>query len=527
MTPKWPQEDESGALDDSVGAEARTGTALLPVHAVADVSTAVEDPPPPSHLRRVLLGVDVVAATIGWTLGFWLPLLWTEPPFELAVWTAMAGFGVMTTLAAMAGQRLYRARSCAVWSTEIRRVGRAVSLTVVVMLAAAFLLEARHVVLPLALVAGVLMGTLVLGRAGYRTWLSQRRRAGQYTRDLVLVGANEHALDLHRLLEEQTELGFRIRGLVSHPRQAHWAQQLGVPWLGPVGAAQDAIRRVRATGAVAVVNAISRIELNTLARALPRSGVHLHLAHGLDGIASHRLHTVPLGSEPLLYVESVALGPRTAQAKRLTDLVLGTVGLLLAAPALFAAMLAIKLEDGGPVFFRQTRVGLGGTTFSILKLRTMRHDAEQLRSRLTQWNSRDGGPLFKMADDPRVTRVGRLLRATSFDELPQLFNVLRGQMSLVGPRPALVDEHTAFDSQLQHRMDVLPGITGLWQVEARDNPAFGPYRRLDLYYVENWSVGLDLAILVATVVAVGARAAAALGRGMPGRRPSAEAVVLD
>jgi lipopolysaccharide/colanic/teichoic acid biosynthesis glycosyltransferase len=154
------------------------------------------------------------------------------------------------------------------------------------------------------------------------------------------------------------------------------------------------------------------------------------------------------------------------------------------------------------VLFRQERIGREGEPFTLLKLRTMETDAEAHRGDIESMNERNGGPLFKATGDPRRTRVGRVLERLSIDEVPQLVNVLRGEMSLVGPRPALPDEVGRFDDALLARLTVAPGITGLWQVEARDNPAFYAYRRLDLFYVENWSVTLDLTILLATVRAV-------------------------
>jgi lipopolysaccharide/colanic/teichoic acid biosynthesis glycosyltransferase len=190
-----------------------------------------------------------------------------------------------------------------------------------------------------------------------------------------------------------------------------------------------------------------------------------------------------------------------------------SLGLLASLPILVVAAIAIKLEDGGPIMFRNDRVGEGGRHFDVFKLRTMVPDAERLLDGLRQQNARRDGPLFKAAHDPRVTRVGRFLRASSFDELPQLVNVLRGEMSLVGPRPALPREVAQFDEELRsRRLAVRPGITGLWQAEARDNPAFGAYRRLDLFYVENWSLGFDLAILWTTAGRVAARALRAVRR---------------
>jgi lipopolysaccharide/colanic/teichoic acid biosynthesis glycosyltransferase len=168
-------------------------------------------------------------------------------------------------------------------------------------------------------------------------------------------------------------------------------------------------------------------------------------------------------------------------------------------PLLAALAVLVKLEGRGPVLFRQRRVGRGGVEFEMVKFRSMCVDAEAKLAALKAGNERTG-PLFKMdGADPRVTRIGRFLRASSLDELPQLFNVLRGDMSLVGPRPALAAEVAEFPAELNARHDVRPGITGLWQIEARDNPSFEAYRRLDLFYVENWSLALDLMILLGTV----------------------------
>jgi lipopolysaccharide/colanic/teichoic acid biosynthesis glycosyltransferase len=184
--------------------------------------------------------------------------------------------------------------------------------------------------------------------------------------------------------------------------------------------------------------------------------------------------------------------------------VVATLGLVITLPVMAVCAVLIKLHDGGPLLFRQQRVGHNGQLFTFYKLRTMVTDAESMLIDLTEANLRDG-PLFKAENDPRVTPVGRFLRASSLDEIPQLFNVLRGDMSLVGPRPALPTEVAEFDAELATRHRVRPGISGLWQVEARDNPSFSAYRRLDLFYAENWSTSLDIVILLLTAEQVLAR----------------------
>jgi lipopolysaccharide/colanic/teichoic acid biosynthesis glycosyltransferase len=185
-------------------------------------------------------------------------------------------------------------------------------------------------------------------------------------------------------------------------------------------------------------------------------------------------------------------------AKRVLDFVGAALGVVIIAPILLLVCVAIKLEDKGPALYRQIRIGLDGRPFVVFKLRSMVLDADKDVGHAVT-NDRTDGPLFKSANDPRITRVGAVIRALSIDELPQLLNVLTGSMSLVGPRPALASEVDQFDPELLRRHCVKPGMTGLWQVEARDNPSFHTYRRLDLFYVDNWSIGLDLVILLTTV----------------------------
>jgi exopolysaccharide biosynthesis polyprenyl glycosylphosphotransferase len=184
--------------------------------------------------------------------------------------------------------------------------------------------------------------------------------------------------------------------------------------------------------------------------------------------------------------------------KRVLDITVAALGILLGWPFLLLIGAAIKLDSGGPVFYRAHRIGRKGRTFACYKFRTMCVNADNLKEELKHKNERDG-ILFKIANDPRVTRVGRFLRKYSLDELPQFYNVLRGDMSLVGPRPPMASEVEQYDLAHLRRLDVLPGMTGLWQVEARQDPSFDSYISLDTAYVENWSLWLDMKILARTV----------------------------
>ena len=247
--------------------------------------------------------------------------------------------------------------------------------------------------------------------------------------------------------------------------------------------------------------------LNTMTRRLTDSGYHVAISSALWDIDISRLRPQTVDGRSMIYVEPVARNGAPLMAKRAFDVTFAALLLIATAPLMLGAALAIKLTSRGPVFFRQTRVGRNGELFTMMKLRTMVQDAEAKKAELMALNEADG-PLFKMTKDPRITRVGGFLRKTSIDELPQLFAVLQGTMSMVGPRPALPDEVSQWDDATRERLRVLPGLTGLWQVSGRSDSSFGVYKRLDLYYVDNWSMRHDLSICLRTVgVVLAARGA--------------------
>ena len=276
-------------------------------------------------------------------------------------------------------------------------------------------------------------------------------------------------------------------------------------WVAEYADLERAVEEQGANGVIVAASALGNRTLRTALCDLVEDGVHVQVSTGLQGLDHRRLRASTVGYEPVLYLEPRASTSWERYTKRAMDLVVSSVALLFALPILAVAAIAIKLHDRGPIFFRQERIGRGGRCFQLLKLRTMEIDAESKLAELIGENQRTG-PLFKLGRDPRVTPPGRILRASSLDELPQLINVLRGEMSLVGPRPPLPSEFALFDEELQQRQQLTPGITGLWQLEARDNPSFRTYRRLDLYYLRNWSISLDVMILLMTAYSVVIRA---------------------
>ena len=225
------------------------------------------------------------------------------------------------------------------------------------------------------------------------------------------------------------------------------------------------------------------------------------IASRMTDVAGPRIHWRPIEGLPLMSVEMPRYSGLKYSLKRLFDIVVATGMLLLLSPVLLLIALAVRLDSPGPIFFRQSRVGVNGSLFKMTKFRSMVVDAEECLAALEAQNE-GSGLLFKMKDDPRITRVGNVLRRYSLDELPQLFDVVAGSMSLVGPRPPLPREVEGYETHVHRRLNVKPGITGPWQVGGRSNLTWEESIRKDLYYVENWSLSGDLVILFKPVRAV-------------------------
>jgi exopolysaccharide biosynthesis polyprenyl glycosylphosphotransferase len=404
---------------------------------------------------------------------------------------------VVIGLAAVRSQGLFLARVSAVRSVELTRSTRAVSLLAGGMMVLDRAVKSEFRIRDILIGAGVAWLLLVLNRSVFRAWVSVQRSNGRHQRRVLVVGCDAEAARLITLFATHADLGMRVVGIVGDRTEAVRHHLDGV-WLGELDDTEALVAAHDASGVVVSPSALDSSRLNHLIRNLQLADVHVHLATGISGIDARRLRSLPISHEPMLYVEAPSLSRVQVVVKRAFDMVVAGLLLILASPVLLLIAIAIKLQDGGPVYFRQERVGRRGVGFDVLKFRTMSVDAEERLAALKAANERNG-PLFKMEHDPRVTGIGRLLRETSLDELPQLVNVLRGEMSLVGPRPALPSEVATFGADLRQREQVPPGITGLWQVEARDSPSFEAYRRLDLFYVENWSITLDLLIMVGTV----------------------------
>jgi exopolysaccharide biosynthesis polyprenyl glycosylphosphotransferase len=273
-----------------------------------------------------------------------------------------------------------------------------------------------------------------------------------------------------------------------------------------LGAPQDLPRLIDTLEVDWVVMATSSEptgEMLDLMRAVRRPDVHLSIVPSYSELFTSNATIEELEGIPVVSLPPMRLSRSIRTVKRGIDLVASAAGLLLLTPVLAAIAIAIKVDSKGPVFFRQKRHGRGGSEFKIVKFRTMDADAEAQRLAMAHLNEMEGaGPLFKMANDPRITKVGAFLRKTSLDELPQLWNVLRGEMSLVGPRPFVVHESEQITGWAGRRLDTTPGITGLWQILGRNDIPFDEMVKLDYVYVTNWSLWWDIKILLRTIPTV-------------------------
>ncbi|MGY1635527.1 sugar transferase [Geodermatophilus sp. SYSU D00742] len=355
------------------------------------------------------------------------------------------------------------------------------------------------------LLIGVPLATVLtlVSRALCRWHLHAARRRGLMTKQVVLVGRDIAVLDLARRLRRDPTAGLRVVGVcVPSTAQCKSLEQRGIAVLGHL---DDVVRVVDEVGADAVVVASASETaaqyLRELSWRLEGTNIDVLASPGLVEVAPHRLQIRPTTSVPLIQVREPEFRGHRRVIKAVLDRTAAAVLLVLGGPVLLVITIAIRLTSPGPALYRQRRVGKRGQRFDMLKFRSMVVDADQALSSLLDRNE-GNGVLFKLRRDPRVTRVGRFLRRYSLDELPQLVNVLKGEMSFVGPRPALEREVAQYGPDMHRRLLVKPGITGLWQVSGRSDLSWDEAVELDIRYVENWSLGLDLAILLRTVRAV-------------------------
>jgi exopolysaccharide biosynthesis polyprenyl glycosylphosphotransferase len=464
----------SGAVPESVGnVPAQSTSALLP-----DTSA----PTRPDRWIGALTSV-AISAVLAVALGWWLS------PAELLVPAALAASAVLAL------------RTVALPGYE-----RATSLipTRTLLVVAGALLLAVDLVSPMDVATQRSLVAVVLAVAALpalsRLAAPQRRRP----RTTLLIGDRLAVSQLITQWRQRPEVEMVGICLVEpdDDAESYPASIMGLPVVGGLNEAAECAAR---TGAAQVVVApgpvLTAYDVRRLSWALEATDIELTVAAEVHGAVPDRIAPRLLGRRLLLAVRPTRRSQLSVGFKSLFDRVLGTVLLVVAAPVIGLLVLLVRVDSPGPGFFRQQRAGLHGRAFTMYKLRSMRTDAEEVREDLVELNE-GAGPLFKMQRDPRVTRVGRFLRSSSLDELPQLINVVKGEMSLIGPRPALPSETDEYDDWIRRRLSVKPGITGLWQVSGRSSLSWNEAVRLDLDYVDNWTHGRDLHIFARTVDAV-------------------------
>ncbi|SHJ33982.1 Undecaprenyl-phosphate galactose phosphotransferase, WbaP/exopolysaccharide biosynthesis polyprenyl glycosylphosphotransferase [Tessaracoccus bendigoensis DSM 12906] len=341
---------------------------------------------------------------------------------------------------------------------------------------------------------------LLAARHLRRRLFNKLRARGALTSPAVVVGTPDHVDSVTRVLRREKWLGYRIVGALT----SSGGQETpgGLPILGTVDDVATLARLLPLKVVIFAEGSFSDAQqFKRMAWELEQVATEMIVVPTLSDISAGRLVSRPVGGLPLVHVERPHAVAASRWYKRLFDIVGSSLLLLASAPIIAAVAVAIKLEDRGPVFFKQTRVGRWGQEFECFKIRSMVVDAEARKQALASANE-GAGVLFKIAHDPRITRVGRFIRRFSIDELPQFLNVLLGEMSMVGPRPALPSEVARYDRDAVRRLDVRPGLTGLWQVSGRSDLSWEETVRLDVYYVDNWSMLQDVVIIARTARAV-------------------------
>lgn len=384
---------------------------------------------------------------------------------------------------------------------ELASLWRTVGLGALSLAALGYLARWDFLSRPFLLLFALLDGLLLsLSRVAERKTPLGKKALAAPERVVLVVGTGPQGEKMARLLQEHQAWGFRLAGFVALEK----GQESPLPGVPVVGTLEDLERFVQETVVDEVLVALPLGQLakleNTIARC-QEAGVRVRVVLAAFPHLRPRVEVEALGDEALLTLAPAPIAPLPLFCKRLLDVGVALVGLALFAPFFPLLALAIKLDSPGPVFFRQWRCGLRGRRFLLYKLRTMVENAEALRPQLAHLNVMDG-PVFKAPRDPRVTRVGRFLRRFSLDEVPQLWNVLKGDMSLVGPRPPLPEEVAHYEPWQRRRLAMKPGLTCLWQISGRTELSFAQWMALDLAYIDSWSLALDLKILVKTIPAV-------------------------
>jgi exopolysaccharide biosynthesis polyprenyl glycosylphosphotransferase len=444
-----------------------------------------------------LVAVDAVCAAIA-VLAGWAVRYGFANSGRVASYLASSGLLVAGWLFALLVAGAYEIQRISVGAREYQRILRAgVNLGGSVAIVA-YLTHVAPARIFLATVLPVGVLTMLAGRFVVRKTVHARRARGEWTSHILAVGTRESVAHLAEVLRRNKLAGLEVVGACVDDMAPGDEVVPGVPVVGRVQGAAAEAGSLNADIVAVAGTGLGPQRVRELGWQLEGSGRSMVVAPELTDVAGPRVHVSPVEGLPLMWVDQPTFSGAGRLVKRGLDVIGASLLLLLSAPVLLTIGLIVRLTSRGPALYRSTRLGEHGRPFTVLKFRTMYDGADSSRAALLEMNEVPGGILFKMRRDPRVTPVGRFLRKYSLDELPQLVNVIGGSMSLVGPRPPLPDEVERYGVHARRRLLVKPGMTGLWQVSGRSDLSWDEAVRLDLYYVENWSLGLDLAIVLRT-----------------------------
>jgi len=452
---------------------------------------------------------DVVLINLAFAAAYWVryELQWfraVDPVYD-ATFRAYIPFAVVLTVLLMTAYKLggvYDQPRGASWLDEVYALIGGTTTGIVIITAMTFWFRPLVYSRLMFIWAGVMIIALLsLSRLIKRwVWGSLMRRGLGVDRVLV-VGAGEVGRRLMRNIVAQPELGYQVIGFVDDDPEKNSADIGRLKALGGIDKLPQVVQEEAIDEVIVTLPWMYHRKILGIMHQCERERVRARIVPDLFQLALSRVDIEDLGGIPIIGVKEISITGWNLAFKRASDVALSLAGLIFLFPLLLLISLAIKLDSPGPILFKQLRVGKGGRRFVLYKFRSMHQGAEEERPRLAELDE-VVGPTFKMRHDPRCTRVGRVLRRTSLDELPQLYNVLRGEMSLVGPRPAIPLEVEQYQEWHRKRLEASPGITGLWQVSGRSQLAFDEMCLLDIYYLENWSPLLDLKITLKTIPAV-------------------------
>lgn len=462
------------------------------------------------HYGRRLVAVDAFGVILAIGLAQWLrfgELPAADAALHYSNYTTVSVVIALFWMLALAINRSRSPRIIGSGAEEYRRVVLATLSTFgsVAVISMLFKLEIARGYLMIALPAGIVI--LSLFRWLARRQIAKARQDGHCLTRVLVVGNAPAVRDFTKALAREPGTEYRVVGAcIAGPEQRKYIDVPGVGTIRTFGDETNIAAAVAATDCQAVaVTATERLDgrgIRDLSWELEKHNIDLLVSPGVVDVAVPRLQMRPVAGLPLIHVEKPQYHGAKRFEKRFFDVVFSSAVLLCASPILIAVAIAIKLTSRGPVFYRSERIGIDGKPFEMIKFRTMVVDADKMVDKLASQNESEGGVLFKIKEDPRVTSVGRILRKFSIDELPQFINVLKRDMSVVGPRPPLAREVKTYDDYAKKRLLVKPGITGLWQVSGRSDLSWEDSVRLDMFYVENWTMISDMVIAVKTVRAV-------------------------